>query len=180
MFQLPPVPSWDGLHPLIIHFPIGLLLIAPLFVLLGVILSPKVGRWFFVAALVLMLLGTISAFVAVETGEAAGKLADRNPEINATLERHQELAETTRNAFATLTVVFALILLLPTVLKWEPGTPTQAAVAVLFLIFYGAGTLMLVNTAHQGGMLVHKHGVHALLAPDSNAPAPVETPHEGD
>ena len=28
MIDLPPVPTWDGLHPLIIHFPIALLLVA--------------------------------------------------------------------------------------------------------------------------------------------------------
>ena len=35
MIQLPPIPGWYELHPLVVHFPIALLLIAPLFVLLG-------------------------------------------------------------------------------------------------------------------------------------------------
>ena len=35
MIQTPPIPSWDGLHPLIIDFPIALLLVAPLLVLIG-------------------------------------------------------------------------------------------------------------------------------------------------
>jgi uncharacterized membrane protein len=33
MTQLPMIPSWDGLHPLMIHFPIVLFLWAPVFLL---------------------------------------------------------------------------------------------------------------------------------------------------
>ena len=44
MIQMPPIPSWDGLHPLIIHFPIALLLVAPLLVLIGALLKPEKGR----------------------------------------------------------------------------------------------------------------------------------------
>ena len=31
MLQFPAIPSWDALHPLIIHFPIALLLICLLY-----------------------------------------------------------------------------------------------------------------------------------------------------
>ena len=36
MLTLPPIPTWHAIHPLIIHFPIVLLLIAPLFIVIGV------------------------------------------------------------------------------------------------------------------------------------------------
>ena len=65
--MFPPIPSWDGLHPLIIHFPIALLLVAPILVLLGLI-SPNRGRAFLGAALILMVLGTIASWIAVSTG----------------------------------------------------------------------------------------------------------------
>ena len=44
MIEFPPIPSWDGLHPLIIHFPIVLLLVAPVLVLIGALLAPEKGR----------------------------------------------------------------------------------------------------------------------------------------
>ena len=86
MIQMPPIPSWDGLHPLIIHFPIALLLVAPLLVLVGALLKPDKGRPVLYVALALMIVGTLSIFVAAATGEAAGKLAERTPQIDAVLE----------------------------------------------------------------------------------------------
>ncbi len=184
MSYLPPIPTWDGLHPLIIHFPIVLLLVAPLFVILGV-LMPKSGRAMYLAALVLMVLGTLAALVSYQTGEAAGKLAERTPQINAAIERHEDLAETTRLLFSILTVIFACLLYVPKFLKFEIGRKTQALAAIIFLFFYASGALVLVNTAHQGGMLVHQYGVHALVAPDANNPPPAAAPvgeksEEGD
>ena len=178
MSYLPPIPSWDGLHPLIIHFPIVLLLIAPLFIVIGASMPARSGRYMYLAALVLMALGTITAFISYQTGEAAGKLAERTPEINAALERHEKLAETTRLLFSILTVMFAGILSLPKLFKIEPGRRAIVAVSVIFLAFYGSAAVVLVNTAHQGGMLVHQYGVRALVAPDANNP--VTAPHEGD
>src|SRR5512140_602898 len=95
LFSLPPLPTWDGLHPLVTHFPIALLLVAPLFLVLGLVRRSS-GRPFLLAALLLMALGTIAIFVAVPTGEAAGRLAERTPLVSKALERHEELAETSR------------------------------------------------------------------------------------
>jgi uncharacterized membrane protein len=178
MTELPPLPSWDGLHPLVVHFPIALLLIAPLFVLLGVALSR--GRPFLWAALLLMVIGTAGTFFAVSTGEAAGKLAERTPQINAVLEHHEQLAERTRAGFAALTAIFAVILLLPAAFRRKAGRLSRVVAPLLFLVFYGAVVVLLVNTAHNGGRLVHELGVQALVAP---APAPageVRAGHGGD
>ncbi len=168
MTELPPLPSWDGLHPLVVHFPIALLLVAPLFILLGVALSR--GRPFLWAALLLMAIGTAGTFFAVSTGEAAGKLAERTPQINAVLEHHENLAERTRAGFAALTVIFAAMLVLPAVSRRQPGRLLTIVLPLVFLIVYGAGLVLLVNTAHNGGRLVHELGVQALIAP-SPAPA---------
>ena len=157
----PPIPSWDGLHPLIVHFPVALLLSAPLFVLLGALFPKTRGLSF--AALLLMLLGTSAAFVAVETGEAAGELAERTPQINQALEGHQELAETTRNVFAGLTLAFALLLFLPKLLKKQPSRAVSLTLTVVFLAAYSIGGVFLANTAHQGGRLVHELGIRALI-----------------
>ncbi len=176
MFELPPIPSWDALHPLIIHFPIVLLLVAPLFMVIGAVLPPRKARAALAAALLLMLMGTASVFMAIETGEAAGKLAERTPEINAVLEHHQNLAERTRLVFSVLTGVFAVILLFPLALRRSPGRLATTVLPLVFVVIYGAATVLLVNTAHNGARLVHEYGVHAMLPP-SPMPTTAAPPH---
>jgi len=161
MLELPRLPSWDGLHPLIVHFPIALLLVAPLFVVLGMTL--RRNRPFLWAALLLMAIGTAATFIAVSTGEAAGRLADRTPEIKAVLEHHEELAETTRVVFTVLTVIFAAIVVVPAAVRRLQTRTATVVLSLAFLVCYGAGVLLLVNTAHNGGRLVHELGVQALV-----------------
>jgi len=171
MIQFPPIPTWDALHPLIIHFPIALLFIAPVFVVVGSVLKPEKGRGYSIAAFILMAVGTGSTFIAAQTGEAAGKLAERTPEINAVLERHEQLAEATQFAFSVLSVIFAAVLWGPRLLRRSPTRLVGTALPLVFLLFYGAGMLLLTNTAHNGGRLVHEFGVRAVVAPSpvSNA-----------
>jgi uncharacterized membrane protein len=162
--MLPPWPGWDGLHPLIIHFPIALLLVAPVFVALA-ILRPKHAGLFGFSALVLLVLGTAAAFVAVETGKAAAELATRTEAINAAIERHASLAETARNVFAALTALYAVLLGLPLVFRKLGSRGWVTAANTVFLGLLLAGGLLLANAAHQGGLLVHKYGVQAMLPP---------------
>jgi uncharacterized membrane protein len=165
MIQFPPIPAWDALHPLIVHFPVALLLVAPLFIMIGALLQPEKGRVYLFSALILMALGTSAVFMALETGEAAAKLTERTPEINTVLEHHEQLAETTRMAFSALTVIFAAIILLPGRLRRSPRWLAGRALLLLFLLAYGAGMLLVVNTAHNGGRLVHEFGVKAMVEP---------------
>ncbi|MEW6130155.1 MAG: DUF2231 domain-containing protein [Acidobacteriota bacterium] len=162
MNVFPPIPSWDGLHPLIVHFPIALLLIAPILIILGLTLS-KYSKGFFLSALVLMIIGTIAVFVATSTGEAAGELAERMVNVENVLEQHEELAETTRTTFTALTIIFAAMLFLPALLKKNLGRASSMILNIAFLVFYLAGALVLANTAHQGGRLVHELGVRAMV-----------------
>ena len=60
----------------------------PIIPLLFLLPSAFSGRSYLIAAMVLLLVGTASIFVAVETGEAAGKLAERSPGMEHVLETH--------------------------------------------------------------------------------------------
>jgi uncharacterized membrane protein len=161
---LPPWPGWDGLHPLVIHFPIALLMVVPVFLLLAIV-GKTHAPGFAWSACVLLLMGTAAAFVAVSTGRAAGELAERSDAINAVLMRHEELAEQTRNLFAAITAVYAVLLMLAAVFKRLARGRYRAVVSGVVLVAVLAGSLQLVRTAHQGGLLVHKFGVHTMLPP---------------
>lgn len=170
MNPLPVVPSWDGLHPLIIHFPIALLLVAPLLLVVG--LFVRDGRPWAAAGLVLLALGTFAAWVAVSTGHAAGEIAERGPAaIERALERHEELAETTRTVFTALTLALAVLVVVPALLRRPLSRPVGMAATLVFLALYGGGALLLVGTAHQGGLLVHEFGVRAMVAAAPADPA---------
>ena len=161
MLALPPIPSWHTMHPLIVHFPIVLLLIAPLFVVIGALRKPERGFAFLLVALILMALGTVSTFVATSSGAAAGELAQNAPQVKAVLEQHQELAETTEIAFSALTLIFASILFVPRMLKQESTRAISTVLPLVFLVFYATGAISLANTAHEGGRLVYELGVRA-------------------
>jgi hypothetical protein len=82
----PFLPSRDSI-PLVVHFPIALLIVAPLFILAGLIPYPKMSG-FHISALVLMALETIGALFAVWTGEAASDLVTAPPVVMSAVESH--------------------------------------------------------------------------------------------
>jgi uncharacterized membrane protein len=160
---VPTISDWDAIHPIVVHFPIALLLVAPLLVLAG-ILRRNGGRAFQVSALVLMLIGTAGAYGAVATGEAAGERAGRMPGVGAVLESHKELAEATRAIFTALTISFIVIIFAPDLFKITLSRCATVGINAAFLLFYMAGAIVLANAAHQGGRLVHELGVSARAA----------------
>jgi uncharacterized membrane protein len=164
---LPPIPDWQAVHPLVVHFPIALLLIAPLFVVMGAVQKPGRGYRFLLAALILMAVGTISTFIAASSGEAAGELAERVPQAKAVLDQHQELAETTEIAFSALTFIFASIVFVPKLLKRNRSRMLSTVLPLVFLVLYATGAVSLANTAHQGGRLVHELGIKAPIHPSA-------------
>lgn len=179
--MFPPMQSWDSIHPLIVHFPIALLMVAPLFVVLSLVFR-KQARPFAFAALTLMVLGTIAAVAAVSSGEAGAELVDRSGGVDAVLEQHEELAETTRTVFLAITGIYTLIVLAPFVFKKVLAPIPATALNGSFLALYLVATVLLVNTAHLGGVLVHKYGTHAMI--DAGTPVVAsnagESGHEKD
>lgn len=161
MLTLPPLPTWQAIHPLTVHFPIALLLIAPVFILIGILRRPESSFPYLLAALLLMIAGTTATYVAVWSGEAAGESAERIAGAKPVLEEHEDLAITTALAFTALTLIFASILFVPRAFKAQPARALTTWLPLVFLVFYATGTISLVNAAHQGGRLVHELGVTA-------------------
>lgn len=175
MPQLPPVPGWDAMHPLLIHFPIVLLLLAPLFVLIATILRPPRNRPYMTVALIMLLLGTLSLFFAASSGEEAAELADRDGGINAIISTHQALASTCEIFFSVLSACFAGIYIWPRVSRRLETRIISTVVPLVFVCLYSLGLLYLINTAHAGGRLVHEFGVHAMM-PQDTTPAAERVP----
>jgi uncharacterized membrane protein len=161
MFTIPPLPRWNALHPLIVHFPIALLLVAPLFLVAAIALPRNKAKHALLAGFVLVLLGTGSLIFAMETGEAAAEQVNKTTQIQSVLHDHEELAETTEAVFGAITVLFAALLFGPRLFRKEMTIRTFRVTLSILVVVYVAGMLSLVNTAHAGGRLVHEFGVTA-------------------
>jgi uncharacterized membrane protein len=162
MFQLPSIPSWDALHPSISHFPVVLLLVAPVLIFIG-LLSPKRRTNLLSMALWFMLIGTVGVFLSAATGDAAKELVSKTPEITKALENHESLGSIARVVFTILTIFLAILQYHPKLLKKQFSPKTTIIFYMIFLLLYTAAALLLYNTAYSGGLLVHKLGVHANI-----------------
>ncbi|MCL5269104.1 MAG: hypothetical protein M1457_00775 [bacterium] len=173
----PQLPPWDGMHVLVVHLPIGILLVTPVVLLMG-FLAPKNARHYAVVALALMLLGTVAAYFAVETGEAAARVVQQTDQLRSAIEHHMDLGEDTRDVFTALTIIYALILFAPRLLRKEPARKAMTIVHIIFFVIYMGGILLVANTGDAGGKLVHQYGVKADLGPA--APAANSAPAAAD
>ncbi len=165
-------------HPLIVHFPIVLLLIAALFAF-ATLWEPlrklRPIEFFALAG------GVATAWLATETGEESAEsfqaLISRSPEARLLFERHSTLAE-------AVVVVFGLLLLMRLVIggwqlwqhyrelpSWRTDRRRFLAEALtymqrlpkaaegVYLVGAVVGVILLVLVGHYGGQLVYVHGV---------------------
>ena len=158
------MPTWSHAHPIIVHFPIALLLVAPLLVLLG-LLWPAQRTGVHASALVLLLLGTCLAVLAVITGMAAAGAAGRSPELLLALDSHEHLAKQAALLYSCLSLAFVVMHLLSR--RWRQGTGPRWLIAahLLWLAASLGASLLLIRTGHLGGRMVHELGFHAGAVP---------------
>ncbi len=168
----PPVPPPEGMHPLVVHFPIALLLFAAVFVVLAMIV-PKRGWWFSVSALIVLIGGTAGTFVAVSTGIAARDVVE-DAEDDAmwdVMDQHEKMMEQARNVFVALTVIYAGIVVLPLLAKSLQSLKFAFPVNLVFLAALMGANVYMASGAHRGGRLVHQYGVRSALAPEDGTAA---------
>ena len=166
MFDFPSIPSWDALHPSVSHFPIALLLLVPI-CLAAAIWLKKHRTALVMVTLGLSLAGTIGVYLAAMTGDAARDVArDAAPqtqEVKAAVEAHENLGSVARAVFSVLTALLAALVLAPALLKRDLTSLQVVVGLTVLLVLYLAAGLILLNTAHTGGLLVHKLGIHARI-----------------
>jgi len=156
----------EPLHPAVVHFPIVLAFLLPLFAL-GAIWAIRKGArisraWSLPLAFAAAL--ALSSWVAVQTGEAQEDRVE-NTVAESAFETHEEAAQVFLAASALLVLVTAAGL--------APGligrsARVVAAVAAFALVIGAA------RVGHSGGQLAYQHGAAAVYA-TGNLPAGADT-----
>lgn len=166
--MLPPIPPWDGMHPLIVHFPIALLLVVPVILAASVVFD-RHFRVLALVALVLIAMGTTAAFVAKQSGEAAVQIADIPDNASDVLEAHEHLADLTIITFGTMLGLYAAFVGVAVFAPKITSGKVRIAISALFFALYAGGSGLIANTAHAGGRLVHQYGIRNTAAVEGTA-----------
>jgi uncharacterized membrane protein len=151
----------DPLHPAVVHFPIVLAVLFPLFVG-GALWSMRRGTrarrvWLLPTVVAAALAG--SAWLSVETGESQADRVERVVGEQA-MEAHEELAET----FLTVAVVVAA-LAAAGLAAGLIGRTARVLTAVASLALVG----VVIPVGHTGGKLVYRHGAASAYTTASDS-----------
>lgn len=159
----------NPLHPAVVHFPIVLAFLLPLFAIGALVAIRKGARplraWSLPLAVGAAL--TLSSWVAVETGEQQDERVERVvPE--QPLETHEERAELFLTLSGVLLLVSATGLVRGVVGRAGRITATVGAIALV---------VAAAQVGHSGGELVYRHGAASAYVPNPDgASANATTP----
>lgn len=166
------MPNIGSFHPQVVHFVVASLFLGLPIYWLGFLRRPKFLR---PMASVLLLVGTVAAFVAVKSGTDAHGPAERLPDTRDAVVQHEELGELTRNIFAGVLLLELIALGVAwragsagaSIMEVEIGSTKDAgastkrfaatALRVLAGIVWGVGAFQLYETAEHGGALVYEY-----------------------
>lgn len=135
----------ESFHPLIVHFPIALLMASLLIEALALIFWKEVWH---VASLWTLLLGWAGAVAAVLSGRQAMAVAKHSMEIHEIMERHEKAGY--------VVLVLATLLVIGRLLKRDRLSSRQRWAAWIVLALACAG---MAYGATLGGEMVYEYGV---------------------
>ena len=144
------IPEWaPNIHPLLVHFPIAIILIAVLSDLASIILKKQI--WLHYAAFGLYAVSALGAIAAFLSGRQAADLVEIPPAAQPVVSEHAHLALISM----VILIGYVIILYLFLWKKWDLKTP----VAVVLLIAGAGGFALIATTAEHGAELVFRYGV---------------------
>ncbi len=155
VFQVP-------LHPLIVHFPVVLVMISLLFDLVG---RATDGPWWRKASLALLVIAVVTGVAGILTGELAADHAEK-------IQRIAEDAVDSHGDLAKLSIWLAGGALVARLAEVGMGA-MRGLVSVIALLLQLASAVAIGVAGHHGGLLVYRHGAgvtvgdHPVISPDS-------------
>ncbi len=144
------LPEWaPNIHPMIVHFPIGLLVFAVILDLLQWI--PRLSDKLRLTTLILYAAGTLGSIAAFWTGRIASETVQVSVQAQTVMSDHDD--------WALYTTIFFLVFTLIRVGLYFIGRDRGSLLRVFFTVAALAGMGMLWQTGELGKKLVYKHGV---------------------
>lgn len=146
------------LHPQIVHFPIALLSVAILTELTSYFWQKE---FFNKMTFYLLIIGVITAFFAVKTGESGLDLIDNISSIKPLINQHRQAGEWVLKIFSMVLIIKALILYFK-----KNNLFIKVFVTLLMII----GLFQTYQAGHFGGILVYEEGVGIQKSDSTNLP----------
>ncbi|WP_146547971.1 DUF2231 domain-containing protein [Rummeliibacillus suwonensis] len=142
------------LHPSIVHFPIALLVLGAVIEIVNCFVKKDTLNRF---GTLLIVIGVISGFVALLTGEGAEKFAFQNwgHSLHDQVEMHAFFADVSIILFSIVAVI--KLVFKHTLFKWRPKRIKDGLVSIIIVILCVAGIASLATTGHLGGKIVYEH-----------------------
>lgn len=149
METLPSMWRTEVLHALSVHLPLVSLTLATLFFLLALI---RKKSWLKKASGTLLIIGTIGAWIAMLTGDAADGIVSRTLCDPTVLKSHENLASLTTILFTIASVFY----ILESMIEW--GVRIKAAFRIILGLIMITATVALFYVGHLGASLVYQQG----------------------
>ncbi len=138
------------LHPMVVHFPVALLLVSAVFEIVYLINKDPFYRR---AGFYLFVLGALGVAAAVITGNLAEEAVESEA-IERFLEAHEEAGQLT---LIIVIITFIVRLVLQIMDKYH------GIYQWVFLALFAISLVAMVRTAYLGGELVYTHGAGVQL-----------------
>jgi uncharacterized membrane protein len=143
------MPNIGVFHPQIVHFVVGLLIVGVGARVLSLVAGKRLP-WLSPMATTLIVLGTIAALAAFQSGIQAHGVVERIPGTREAVEEHQEAGEWTRNVFLLVAVLELASVILG---SRRAAAGLRIASAVIGLV----GLAVIYRTAEFGGRVVYAY-----------------------
>ena len=139
-------------HPITVHFPIALLLVATFLLLISFFCKPGYKRIFFNSSFILLVLGVAGAWVGIYTGDIADGIVARKLCDPTILKDHEIAAETMTYLYSGAAIIQSLLYF--SVLKSRAQVISPYIIIVCML----AGSGFLIRAGHLGAQVVYQQG----------------------
>jgi len=142
---MPGISAMANIHPVVVHFPIALLVMFFIVDLVASILQKDSWRQ---VATGMLYLGTIAAGVSVAVGLMAAGSVEHGENVHLIMERHKLIG-----------ISILCLSLMLSIWRLLSGGAIKGVTNIIFLIFAVVLNILIMLGADLGGLMVYKYGV---------------------